>query len=220
MSEKLRERLPRLRPPERPREPAAVRGRCRGAREDGARVLVISLRRRRVVPDAGGHCVGRSPPYGSRSSRPSTSPRRTGRNTASTSSPHATSRSTGRDSVRTWPSRAWSPPSQRANLRAPRRRHAVRSFTYVEDAVDATIGAMERASSGSTLNVGGGEGVDAAGNRGAGKDRRSPARDRPVASPRRRRDAHGRRHGGSCGDRVGVDDLVRGRSRRSMALGR
>jgi nucleoside-diphosphate-sugar epimerase len=34
-----------------------------------------------------------------------------------------------------------------------------RSFTYVEDAVDATIGAMERANSGSTLNVGGGEEV-------------------------------------------------------------
>jgi len=34
-----------------------------------------------------------------------------------------------------------------------------RSFTYVEDAVDATIGAMERARSGSTLNVGGGEEV-------------------------------------------------------------
>ena len=34
-----------------------------------------------------------------------------------------------------------------------------RSFTYVEDAVDATMGAMERASSGSTLNVGGGEEV-------------------------------------------------------------
>jgi nucleoside-diphosphate-sugar epimerase len=34
-----------------------------------------------------------------------------------------------------------------------------RSFTYVKDAVDATIGAMERANSGSTLNVGGGEEV-------------------------------------------------------------
>ena len=34
-----------------------------------------------------------------------------------------------------------------------------RSFTYVDDAVEATIGAMERASSGSTLNVGGGEEV-------------------------------------------------------------
>ena len=34
-----------------------------------------------------------------------------------------------------------------------------RSFTYVDDAVEATIGAMARASSGSTLNVGGGEEV-------------------------------------------------------------
>jgi nucleoside-diphosphate-sugar epimerase len=34
-----------------------------------------------------------------------------------------------------------------------------RSFTYVDDAVDATIGAMERGSSGSTLNVGGGSEV-------------------------------------------------------------
>lgn len=34
-----------------------------------------------------------------------------------------------------------------------------RSFTYVDDAVEATIGAMERGSSGSTLNVGGGSEV-------------------------------------------------------------
>jgi nucleoside-diphosphate-sugar epimerase len=34
-----------------------------------------------------------------------------------------------------------------------------RSFTYVDDAVDATIGAMEHGSSGSTLNVGGGSEV-------------------------------------------------------------
>ncbi|MGH3065612.1 MAG: NAD-dependent epimerase/dehydratase family protein, partial [Gaiellaceae bacterium] len=34
-----------------------------------------------------------------------------------------------------------------------------RSFTFVDDAVEATIGAMERASAGSTLNVGGGEEV-------------------------------------------------------------
>lgn len=34
-----------------------------------------------------------------------------------------------------------------------------RSFTYVDDAVEATIGAMERGTSGSTLNVGGGEEV-------------------------------------------------------------
>ncbi len=34
-----------------------------------------------------------------------------------------------------------------------------RSFTYVDDAVDATIGAMERGSSGSTFNVGGGSEV-------------------------------------------------------------
>ncbi|HJS50025.1 MAG TPA: NAD-dependent epimerase/dehydratase family protein [Gaiellaceae bacterium] len=34
-----------------------------------------------------------------------------------------------------------------------------RSFTFADDAVEATIGAMERASSGSTLNVGGGEEV-------------------------------------------------------------
>jgi nucleoside-diphosphate-sugar epimerase len=34
-----------------------------------------------------------------------------------------------------------------------------RSFTYVDDAVEATIGAMEHASSGSTLNVGGGSEV-------------------------------------------------------------
>ncbi len=34
-----------------------------------------------------------------------------------------------------------------------------RSFTFVDDTVEATIGAMERASSGSTLNVGGGEEV-------------------------------------------------------------
>lgn len=34
-----------------------------------------------------------------------------------------------------------------------------RSFTYVEDAVEATFGAMERASTGSTFNVGGGEEV-------------------------------------------------------------
>ena len=34
-----------------------------------------------------------------------------------------------------------------------------RSFTFVDDAVEATIGAMNRGSSGSTLNVGGGEEV-------------------------------------------------------------
>ena len=34
-----------------------------------------------------------------------------------------------------------------------------RSFTYVDDAVDATIGAMERGRAGSTLNVGGGSEV-------------------------------------------------------------
>ena len=34
-----------------------------------------------------------------------------------------------------------------------------RSFTYVDDAVEATIGAMERGSSGSTFNVGGGSEV-------------------------------------------------------------
>jgi nucleoside-diphosphate-sugar epimerase len=34
-----------------------------------------------------------------------------------------------------------------------------RSFTYVDDAVDATIGVMERGSSGSTFNVGGGSEV-------------------------------------------------------------
>ena len=34
-----------------------------------------------------------------------------------------------------------------------------RSFTFVDDAVEATIGAMDRGSSGSTLNVGGGEEV-------------------------------------------------------------
>ena len=51
----LRRHLPRLRAPERPREPAPVRagGRCRDAR--GLRLLVVDLRRRRVVPDARGH---------------------------------------------------------------------------------------------------------------------------------------------------------------------
>ena len=34
-----------------------------------------------------------------------------------------------------------------------------RSFTYVDDAVEATIGAMEGASAGSTFNVGGGSEV-------------------------------------------------------------
>ena len=72
-----------------------------------------------------------------------------------------------------------------------------RSFTYVEDAVDATIGAMERASSGSTLNVGGG--VDAA---GEALGRIAGRRLEIVRSPRREGDA----------TRTAADTAIRARS--------
>ena len=63
-----------------------------------------------------------------------------------------------------------------------------RSFTYVDDAVEATIAAMERGSVGATYNVGGGE------NLGRGRSRRSRAspgggRGRPLAEEEETRPA-------------------------------
>ena len=97
-----------------------------------------------------------------------------------------------------------------------------RSFTYVDDAVEATIAAMERAPGGATYNVGGGaevsmlEAIEALGP-GLGP----PTRDRPPPAARGRRGAHGGRHDPDPRrSRLGARDLVRGRPRGSVALGR
>ena len=76
---------------------------------------------------------------------------------ASRSSPCGTSRSTARASVRTWPSRRWSPAlAEGRPFELYGDGSQSRSFTYVDDAVEATIAAMERGTPGSTFNVGGG----------------------------------------------------------------
>ncbi len=97
-----------------------------------------------------------------------------------------------------------------------------RSFTYVDDAVEATISAMERAKGGSVFNVGGGAEVsmlEAIEVLGSITGRRLEI----VRQPRRQGDAsrtaadtsaHSRRA------RLGSRDVVRGRPRGSVALGR
>ena len=97
-----------------------------------------------------------------------------------------------------------------------------RSFTYVDDAVAATIAAMERAPGGAVYNVGGGaevtmlEAIEALG-------RVSGRRLEIVRHPRREGDAVA--HGGRYDPdprrpRLGARDLVRGGPRGSVALGR
>ncbi len=97
-----------------------------------------------------------------------------------------------------------------------------RSFTYVDDAVEATIAAMERAAPGSTFNVGGGTEVsmlDAI--ETLGTDREAPARGDSQVPARGRRGPHcGGHDANPCRARLGAEDAVRGWSRGSMALGR
>ena len=118
--------------------------RCSRPRRRSTETL-LRIRRRRTP------FHGPSRPTASRSSPASTWRRRTGRSSASMSSRSGTSRSTVRASVPTWRSRAWS------LALAENRAFELfgdgtqsRSFTYVDDAVEATIGAMEQRSSGST----------------------------------------------------------------------
>ena len=97
-----------------------------------------------------------------------------------------------------------------------------RSFTYVDDAVEATIAAMERGAPGSTFNVGGGTEVsmlEAIETLGRIAERRLEL----VRMPRREGDAartaaDTTRIRASIG--LGADDPVRGGPRGSMALGR
>ena len=97
-----------------------------------------------------------------------------------------------------------------------------RSFTYVDDAVEATIAAMERAASGSVFNIGGGSEVTMleaietlgriAGN--ASRDRASPATGRRCSPHGGRHDADSHRA------RLAAGDVVRRGPRGSVALGR
>ena len=97
-----------------------------------------------------------------------------------------------------------------------------RSFTYVDDAVEATILAMERGQRGRRLNVGGGEEVsvlqaietlaEVSGRRL--ELVRAARREGDAARTVGRHDAHPRR------DRLGAADPVRRGPRGSVALGR
>ena len=97
-----------------------------------------------------------------------------------------------------------------------------RSFTYVDDAVAATIAAMERAPRGATYNVGGGaevsmlEAIEVLG-------RVSGRRLEVVRHPRREGDAARTAADTSrirARTRLGARDAVRGGARGSVALGR
>ena len=136
----------------------------------------------------------------------------------------ATSRSTGRGSGRTWPSRGWSRASPRG---APFELYGdgsqSRSFTYVDDAVEATIAAMERGSAG--LDV---QRRRRRGGRRCSRRSRCSAgspggasRSCGHAAPRGRRGPHGRRHDADPRRaRLGAGDVVRGGPRGSVGLGR
>ena len=97
-----------------------------------------------------------------------------------------------------------------------------RSFTYVDDAVEATIAAMERAVQ--RLGVQRRRrqrGLDARGDRDARQDRRSASRDRASRATGRRCSPHGGRHDAhSHRARLAAGDVVRRGPRGSVALGR
>ncbi len=97
-----------------------------------------------------------------------------------------------------------------------------RSFTYVDDVVEATIAALERAPAGSVYNVGGGEEVSMLrGDRGPRARRGPPTRGRTRATGRRRCQENRRGHVAySGGSGLESADAVRGGARGSMALGR
>ncbi len=97
-----------------------------------------------------------------------------------------------------------------------------RSFTYVDDAVEATILAMERGSTGDVFNVGGGEevsmreAIDTLAER-----RRARARAGAGSAPPGRPEPDARRHlPDPREDGLGAANAVRRGTRGSMALGR
>ena len=97
-----------------------------------------------------------------------------------------------------------------------------RSFTFVDDAVEATIVAMERETRGCDVQRRRrGGGVRAAGARGAVGDRGPMRLGSSARLGGRRRDAYGGRHvANRRGSRLVPADVVRGGPRGSVALGR
>ena len=207
----LRRRLPALRAPEPARDAARVRGGRRGGRPRRLRLVVVGLRRGRAYPtpeDAEPRPIS---PYGITKLGCEQLARRTRRASASTPSCCATSRSTGRGSGPTCSSRGSSRRSPTGGtFEIYGTGEQSRSFTYVGDAVAATIAAMERARAGAVYNVGGGE--EATCSRRSRCSSGSPAASSTSRARRRRagrrladegrRDAHPRaRSAGSRGRR-------------------
>ena len=162
-----------------------------------------------------------SPRTGSRSWPRSISRGATRRNSASTVSSSGTSRSTARGNGRHGLRADGQCARGRPAVRALRRRQQSRSFTYVEDVVEATIAAMDGAPAGAVYNVGGGAEVsmlDAievlAASRAAGWSSSARRASRETC-------AHRRRHVPDRG-RSGLETthVHRGRARGSVALGR
>ena len=190
------------------------------------RLLVVDLRRRGGISDARGHDPAAALAVRDHEARVR-APRARVRDASSgsTSSPCATSRSTARVSGRTWRSRGWSPASPRGGRSSSTATASQsRSFTYVDDAVEATIAAMERAPGGAIVQ----RRRRLPRSRCSRRSRRSggsPARRLEIvrhAAARGRRGPHGGRHeADSRRDSAGSPrHAVRGGPRGSVALGR
>ena len=196
-SQQLRRRVSDLRPPERARERASVRGGRERGRARGLRLVLVDLRRCRELPDTRGRaCRVRSRRTGSRSSPASTSATRTD---ASSGSTHVVVRYFTIFGPRQRPDMALAKIVACLVDGRPFELHddgtQSRSFTYVDDAVEATILAMERAHIGRCLQRRRRRrGDDARGDRDAVGGLRAGARARPRAAPRGRPEPDARGH--------------------------
>ena len=167
---------------------AARRGRLPAGR---VRLLVVGVRRRRGVPLPRGRDPDAPALPVRRDQAGLREPRRhLRRHGAADASACGTSPSTARGSGPTWPSAGC------ARRRSAGRRSRcdgdgaqIRDFTYVDDAVDATVRALTRRPAGPVLNIGGGE---------RGQHDRGHPRARQAHRPARPGRPPGRRRAATC----------------------